>query len=636
MRPKGIRKSKEVSVRHIVFDIEGDGLLPELTVVHSLVLHDMETGMRMSCTDNSPEYYSMKEGLDVLANAEKVYGHNILGYDLPALRMIYPWWDTKATVLDTFTACQLRWAHIKDLDYDLYHQGKLPAKFVGRHSLEAWGWRLGMRKIEFEGPWDVWSPTMQGYCEQDVDVNVELVQKIRKSGVTKLSLDIEHRLRVYLLQQEENGWAFDLEAAQALYAKLSKIRTGLEGKLIERYGAWYEKDGHEVVPKKSRVMRKGKPAPEYYTEGCPYQKIKLVEFNPGSRAHIAKVLREEHGWVPTEFTDSGLPKVDETVLKRAKLPEADLLVDFLTVDKRIGQLAEGKQAWLLHATTESPSAKAVGSAMIHHQCWQNFARTHRAAHRKPNLAQVPRNTSAYGPACRSLFTVPPGWVMLGADASGLELRCMANRLNDPEYTRRLLESDIHIFNRGLLDFPETEEGRDNSKTFSYALIYGAGDAKLGSIPYPNAPDKKQRAAGKAMRRKYESKLPAYKRVNDDVKRQVQQHGYLRLIDGRRAYPRAQYSAFNTALQGDGAVICKLWIVTFADRLEARFGPQGWGRNWAAMGWIHDEVQLAVRPEIADEVGQIIVDSMAEVQETLKVNLRLDAEYKTGGNWSETH
>lgn len=623
-------------MRHLVFDIEGDGLLPDLTVVHTLVIHDLETGQRMSCTDSSPEYYTMQEGLDVLMKAERLYGHNILGYDIPALRKIYPWWDTGATLLDTFLACQLRWAHIKDLDYDLYHQGRLPAKFVGRHSLEAWGHRLGIHKVEFEGPWEHWSPVMQEYCEQDVDVTVELVQKIRKSGVTQLSLDIEHRLRVYLLQQEANGWAFDKPLAEELYARLSGIRSDLERKLVERYGSWFEADGKAVTPKKSRTMRKGRTAPEHFTEGCSYQKIKLVEFNPSSRAHIAKILRERHGWVPTEFTDSGIPKVDETVLKRAKLPEADLLVDYLTVAKRIGQLAEGKEAWLLHATSESPAAKQAGAVMIHHQCWQSAARTHRAAHRHPNLAQVPKNSSDYGEDCRRLFTVPEGWVMLGADASGLELRMMANRLNDAEYTSRLLNGDIHIYNRGLLGFPETEEGRDNSKTFSYALIYGAGDPKLGSIPYPNAPEEKQRGAGKGLRRTYESKLPAYKRVNDGVKKQTQEKGYVRLLDGRRAYPKAQYSAFNTILQGDGAIVCKLWIITFAARLEAEFGPQGWGRNWAAMGWIHDEVQLAVRPEIAQRAGEIIVESMSEVQQILKVNLRLDAEYKIGGNWSETH
>lgn len=625
-------------MKHIVFDIEADGLLPELTTIHSLILHDLQTGQRMSCTDNSPEYYTMSEGLEVLGAAERIYGHNILGYDLPALRKIYPWWDTKAVVLDTFVAACMRWAHIKDLDYDLYHAGKLPAKFIGRQSLEAWGWRLGLHKIEFEGPWDQWTPVMQAYCEQDVGVNVELVEKIRKSGVTQLSLEIEHKLRLYLLQQEENGWPFDLEQANEFYAMLSGEREGVEQKLIEKYGTWLAADGKPKVVKRDRVMRKGKPAPEHYFEGAEYQKLKVITFNPGSRSHIAKVLREQHGWVPTEFTETGLAKVDETILKQANLPEGDLIIEYLTLDKRIGQLAEGDKAWLKMVTRESPSAQVVGP-VIHHQVWQNFCRTSRASHRNPNVAQVPANRAPYGERCRKLFTVPDGWTMLGADADGLELRCLANRLaqyDQGKYAEALLRSDIHIFNRDLLDFPQTAEGRDDSKTFSYALIYGAGDENLGSIVEPKASSKRQRTVGKKLRRRYEENLPAYKKLVGQVKGSYKRHGYVRLLDGRRAYPSAEYAALNTMLQGDGAVICKLWLVTFAEAIEQVIGPQGWGRNWAALGWIHDEVQLAVRPEYADTVGSIIVNSMERVTEELKVRLPLTASYKTGSAWHETH
>jgi DNA polymerase I-like protein with 3'-5' exonuclease and polymerase domains len=626
-------------VKHIVFDIEGDGLLPELTTLHSLVLRDLDTGRVMSCTDASAEYFSMGEGLAVLAEAERVYGHNILGYDIPALKKIYPAWDTRAQLIDTFTVAQLRWPHIKDLDSALYHQGKLPAKFIGKHSLKAWGWRLGLLKDEFEGPWDAWSQIMQDYCEQDVEVNVELVEKIRKSGVTQLSLDIEHKLRVYLLQQEENGWPFDLEAAKKLYARLSGKREEIGQKLTEKYGCWYAKDGKETTPNKSRCMKKNLPAPHYYTEGCPYQKIKLVEFAASNRNHIAKVLREVHGWVPTEFNESGAAKIDETVLQRANLPEADLIVEYLTLDKRISQLAEGKQAWIGHATHESASAVKLGIPVIHHQCWQNFARTHRASHRHPNMSQVPKVTSPYGVECRSLFIVPEGWVLLGADADGLELRCLGNRLapyDNGVYAQEVVHGDVHNRTRDALGFPTTEEGRDQTKTFTYATLYGAGDEKKGSIRLPKAPKKKRVAEGKRLGRLFERGIAGYKRLKDDVGKAFREYGYVRLLDGRRAYPKAEYSALNTFLQGDGAIICKAWIVVFAERLEEEIGPQGWAHNWVALLWSHDEVQLAVRPEHVETAGRIVTESIAEVRTMLKVVPELAATYKTGGSWAETH
>jgi DNA polymerase I-like protein with 3'-5' exonuclease and polymerase domains len=473
-----------------------------------------------------------------------------------------------------------------------------------------------------------------------VDVNVELVKKIRKSGVTELSLDIEHRLRVYLLQQEENGWPFDMEAAHLLYAALADRRSELEQRLIARYGSWFEKDGKkEARVKRTRDMKKGRPAPETYYEGAAYQKIKLVSFNPGSRAHIAKVLKERHGWVPTEFTETGLAKVDETTLARAKLPEADMLVEFLTVEKRIGQLAEGKQAWLHHVTEESPSAKKLGLPVIHHQCWQNFCRTGRASHRHPNIGQVPAVTSPYGKECRSLFTVPEGWVLLGADASGLELRCLGNAMapwDNGDYAREVVGGDVHTRTRDILEFPPTAEGRYDTKTFTYATLYGAGDEKLGTIRFPNASKEKRIKEGRKLRRKFERGLPAYKNLNDACKGATRSDGYVRLLDGRRAYPSAEYAALNTRLQGDGAIICKLWIVTFAHALEEVLGPQGWDRNWAALAWIHDEVQIAVREEHAEVAGLIITKAMNIVRATLKVVPPLAAEYKTGRNWSETH
>jgi DNA polymerase I-like protein with 3'-5' exonuclease and polymerase domains len=626
-------------MRDVVFDVEGNDLLPGLHTIHSLVLRDLESGEVVSCTDASPEYPSIEHGLSLLSEAERLYGHNIIAYDIPALQKIFPGWTYKGRLLDTLLICQMRWAHIKDTDYRLHEAGTLPPNLIGRHSLEAWGHRIGMPKIQYDGGFEHWNPEMQTYCEGDVEVNAELVYMIRKAGIPGLAVEIEQSLRPYLVAQEENGWPFDVGAAQELYATLAAEREEIAQRLRERFGWWYVGNG-EVTPKRSMVRRKGVPIPQEITEGCPYTKLKQVEFKPSSRQHIAKVLIEQFDWKPKQFTNSGLPEVSEKTLENLsdKCDAKPDLMRFLMLDKRIGQLAEGKKAWLKVVVEDSPAAKKLGVPMIHHSVWQNFCITSRAAHRNPNLGQVPSAKSEYGPEMRALFYAPPGWDMLGADASGLELRCMAHyqgRWDNGRYAEQLLKHDIHNFNRDMLEF-DGKDARDDSKTFSYALIYGAGDAKLGSIRLPGGSERKRRTLGKKLRALYERKLPAFKYLVKWVRGQYRNRQYIRLIDGRRAYPRSEHSALNTLLQGTGSVVCKLWIVRFAAKLEAEFGPQGWDGQWAAMGWIHDEVQLATRPEITERVGEILVETIREVGEELKFNLPLDGEYKVGRTWRETH
>ena len=192
----------------------------------------------------------------------------------------------------------------------------------------------------------------------------------------------------------------------------------------------------------------------HYIAGAPLTVIEKIEFNPGSRAHIAKVLMDR-GWVPQEFTDTNQPKVDESVLKDVKdIPEVPLILEYLVVEKRIGQLAEGKNAWL----------KLEKNGVIHGRVNPNGAVTGRATHSTPNIAQVPAVGAPYGEECRELFGPPSGWLQVGVDASGLELRCLANRMHpfdEGEYATEILSGDIHTKNQMAAGLPT----RNNAKTF---------------------------------------------------------------------------------------------------------------------------------------------------------------------------
>lgn len=616
----------------------------------------METGGFVSCS-NAPEALasgrcvSIEHGLGILMDAERLYGHNIIRFDNPALRRLYPDLVPTGRMTDTLVVAQMRYAHIAHEDWDKIREGKYPSKLsngyqmAGSQSLEAWGIRLGNHKGDYTtwckehgvDPWAEWRPEMQKYCEQDTEVNRDLVLKLRTASVSPESSETEHELAEYLRLQEENGWPFDMAKAAELYAKLAARRGELHLLLIEKFGSWQAKDGKPFVPKRNDAKRG-------YQIGVPVQKYKTVEFNPKSNAHIEKCLKEHYGWVPTSFTKSGQAEITEDTLEAlAQIPEAALIHEYLTIQKRIGMLAESKKktSWMevsrVHPKTGIPH--------IHGRVKQNHAATHRASHVSPNVAQVPKVGSPYGAECRELWHVPVGWVQIGADASGLELRCLAHymgRWDGGAYGETVLKgkqsegTDIHTVNMRAAGL----KTRDEAKTFIYAWLYGEGDEARGAKFLPKtATAAQKRRKGRAVSENFLKGLPALASLKETVVSKLTQNGgpgFMLLPDGRRVYIRQEHSALNYLLQGAGAIICKRWIVEFNRRLTAEFGRQGWDGKWAALGWIHDEVQLAVRPEIADRVCEILISSIRHMTEHFGWRCPLDGEAKIGPNWKACH
>lgn len=667
------------SWKHVVLDIETNGLFDEVTTMHCLVIRDVETRAVLSCAEQ-PGFLPFSEGLRVLDGAERIYGHNIIKYDRPVLQKLtgnlIPWHKVR----DTLVIAGCRWTNLKETDADLVRRGKLPSQLIGKNRLEAWGYRLGLRKGEAfkvdkkasaeekAAVWAQWTPEMQAYCEQDTLVTVELVEHIRKAGgLPALTIEIEQELAEYLRLQELNGWPFHLDGGIELQAKLAARREEIAADLKRIFGCWYKPKAVFTPKRDNKVLG--------YVAGCPATKIELVEFNPGSRQHIADRLMKNYGWQPTSFTSSGQPEVNEDTLKALppEYPGVKLLIEYLLIAKRLGQIAEGDNAWLKLATDKRPTGGAqTGMLHIHGGVLQSGTITHRAAHIFPNLAQVPKVGKPFGAECRSLFCVPPGWVQVGADASGLELRELSHymaRFDGGAYGRTVIEgknedgTDIHSVNRNALGL-SGKAGRDAAKTFIYAFLYGSGDLNLGQLLGVTADEiaeyktrKSWRQArtklaerqqptddytvaclikGGELRARFLKNLPALNSLIAEVKAKAKAQGHLQLHDGRRVPVRHQHAALNSLLQGSGAVVCKLWIVRFSRRLTAEFGPQGWDGKWAALGWVHDEVQLAVRPEIADRVKQILVEEIRATGQQLNLRIALDGEAKDGRNWADTH
>lgn len=513
----------------LIFDIETDGLIPEMTTIHSLVIKDLDTGKVWSCSSDTLD---IKDTLaEVLMKADELIGHNIIKFDIPAIQKVYPWFQPKGKVIDTLLLSRLIWPDVRELDfknrdrlqkahdYDRM-QELFPGKLIGSHGLEAWGRRLGEWKGDYskereaelreqftarykkwmdterhlyekarmeagekptkvgfdrwlksdevsstmppEAPtkeeiidyvWGSWNQAMQDYCEQDVEVTEKFYRRILAKNYSQRAIDLEHDFAHIIFLMEQEGIPFNDKKAEQLERRLMVRQAEIEGELQKFFPPWQEKTA--FIPRANNAKLG-------YVDGVKTHKVKTVTFNPGSRDHIANRLITLRGWEPTEYTeqliagtDQKKPKVDETILEALPWPEAKLLNEYLTIQKRLGQLTDGRNGWRKLVTPEG---------RIHHNVTTNGAVTGRCTHSSPNIAQCPKVGSPYGAECRELFEAPKGMKQVGADASGLELRCLAHfmaKWDDGAYTKELLEGDIHSVNQKAAGLPT----RDNAKTF---------------------------------------------------------------------------------------------------------------------------------------------------------------------------
>lgn len=642
-----------------VFDIETNGLLDTLDRVHCLVLKDLDTGEVISCSNQPTGYSDIKDGLKRLMEADLIAGHNVIKFDIPAIKKVYPWFGVdQDKVRDTLVWSRLVYPKddLRDRDFQQRKKGKgVPTgKLVGSHSLEAWGYRLGNLKGDFgkeshntkdDDTWAVWSPEMQTYCEQDVEVTFDLfnklvarssqIEKDGKPAFSEQSIELEHRVAWIVARQERHGFLFDQDKAHDLLGVLMSRRAELETQLQTAFPPRWRFQG-EFVPKRNN-KKSG------YVEGATFSKVVYTPFNPGSRQHVAEWLKVQRGWNPVEFTGDGNPKVDETVLSQLEYPEAKLLAEYFMVGKRLGQLAEGDEAWLKHLAADGRIHGAVNT---------NGAVTGRMTHSHPNMAQVPGGKSPYGEECRALFTVPKGKKLVGCDADSLELRCLAGymaRYDNGAYIDVVLKgdksngTDNHSVNcRALGLDPKTKYpidgkqigGRDIAKTWFYAFIYGAGDWKLGFTMGKRGGEVTVKRAGKDSRAKFLKNLPALGKLTEKVKQKVKSQGFIRALDGRKLRIRSDHAALNTLLQSAGAIIMKQALVILDDDLQAAgYQPGG---QYEFVANVHDEWQIEADEDIAHDVGERARRAIQEAGKALSFRCPLDGAFDVGVTWADTH
>jgi DNA polymerase I-like protein with 3'-5' exonuclease and polymerase domains len=411
---------------------------------------------------------------------------------------------------------------------------------------------------------------------------------------------LEHRVAEILTEQELHGWYFDERSAHELESELRSTLESLSASLKEQ---------HPFVAGSEFTPRRPNKTQGYFT-GCPSTRLK--DLNPTSRDHIAWVMKEFYGWKPTQFTDKGKATIDEVVLTEIGTPIALEFLQCLDLNKQLGMLSEGTNAWL----------KLIRNGRIHHHC-SVTTNTHRCAHRNPNLGQVPSDERF-----RRLFTAPPGLRMVGADLSGIELRMFAHylsRYDGGSYGEILLNGDIHQVNADKIGIT-----RKLVKTVTYAFLYGAGNEKIGHSFDPQLSADKARKKGAEIRQAYLDAIEGLDQLVKAVQSKVKQTGHINSIDGRRIAVDGPHKALNYLLQSGAGVIAKRWMVIANDQIKQL------NIDAHQLGFIHDEIQFEVTPAHANDLMFNLELSAALAGEYYGLRVPIAAEASRGSTWADTH
>jgi len=513
-------------------------------------------------------YTNAQKVQELVDKADVVVGHNIIGFDGPVLSRI---WGVKiplSKVRDTLVMSRL-WN----------------PQLEGGHSLRAWGERLGDYKQDFTDFNGGLTEQMVEYCSQDVNLTVKLYKQLCKELEDySVSIDLEHSIAFIMKRQEDNGFKLNEKEAITLLAQLKDRMAYITDHLQNIFPPIVEERWSEKTGKR---LKDG-----------------VTVFNVGSRQQIAQRL-QERGVKFTKKTEKGTIIVDEGTLKAIDLPEAQLIAEYLMIQKRVGLL----ESWIDNLKDDG---------RVHGRVITNGAVTGRMTHQKPNMGQIPSVNSEYGPECRGLWTVDDGHVLCGTDLSGIELRCLAHYMQDDEWTEELLNGDIHQKNADAAGIT-----RPQAKTLIYATLYGAGPAKIGSIVGGGA------RQGQEVLSRFYANTPALSRLMEKVKK-VASKGYVPGLDGRRIIVRSEHAALNSLLQGCGAIIAKQWCIEAHQKFKRLCLPV------RQVAFVHDEIQIETEEKYGEEVAQIMCDSASQAGLTLGFRCPVDAESKIGKTWFDTH
>lgn len=581
----------------VVFDIETDGLDP--TVIHVMVAK--EIGVAKNYIIRGPKSFAkFAEGVT------KWIAHNGIGFDVPVVEKLWGYKIPLSKQVDTLVLSRM---------FDPNRKGG--------HRLMDWGKHLGEYKGEFDD-WSQYSDEMKDYCKQDVKVTELVYLQLMREGkkFSQSSINLEYQVHQIMCQQQADGFELDTDLAEEIYTVCLRETNRIETEIKEFMVP--------IAVKVKDVVLKYKKDNSIWAnqlmDGCnvqgDYTKIMWEEFNLASPTQINKRL-DTLGWKPTVKTKGG----DSYKI----CPE-----NLATIPDTAPQAVKGLKAWKVLETRWKLAKEWLDGSQqtgrVHGRVITPGAVTHRAAHRGPNMANIPsvphgkdgilwKMDGMYAAECRQVFKVPEGKLLVGTDAAGIQLRVLAHYMNDPVYTEQVIDGDIHTFNMNALG--RHCKDRPTAKTFIYAFLLGAGVGKIAEILGCNGAQ-----ANKAMQNFYEA-LPSLKRLKSEASRAAGM-GWMKGLDGRILTIGSEHLALSVYLQGGETVIMRLANLFWQRQAKKE------GLNFKQCAWVHDEWQTEVDVNQAERLGEIQVQSIIDAGAFFKLNCPMDGEAKIGRNWLETH
>ena len=614
-------------MKQLVFDIETNGLLHELDKILCLITQDAATG-EINIYADSLGYEPIAKGLRELSMADALIGHNIINFDLLALQQVYDWTPSNTTkVFDTWVISQVC-------------RYKRPHK----QGLAGWGEHFGFEKDEWGSTVD-WpnasvSTKMIEYCQRDVELNTKVYLHLLKeiNGIAenkplfRKGLQVEHDVAKFNALVKTKGWLFDVAKAQQHVKTLEKKMNDIEYCIVP------------ALPLIKRVIDKEPKTPKYTKKGWytassariigeyldttvipedamredppikPGEFFQRIETNPGNMGNMdcVKEYLFSIGWEPDEYNRKFIngnwinqgPKLTTTSLEKLGKP-GTMIDEYYTLRSRRSVL----EGWI---------ALASADGRLRGNMWTIGTPTFRCRHEV--IANLPAVDAVFGRELRELFIADADNVIVGADSSGNQFRALCHYANDSDLTAQVLSGDIHTWNSEII-----KTDRRTAKSWIYAFLFGAGDAKLGKVLTGKSDAKR----GKESRAAYAANIPGLKKLVTNVQTLVKRNGWLPALDGRAVYVNNDYQALNYLLQSAEGLTCKAAVSYAMAKIQEE------GISAEPRLFYHDEMAWECKETDAERVKEILEESFREGPKTFGVDI-MDGEGSIGNCYAEVH
>ena len=605
----------------IIYDLETNGLIPEVSNIWIAVCKNIETNEITTFSDHDKDSKPLNELLPFLNKCEILIGHNIINYDNVVLHKLLGWEPPKSIkMIDTMLLSQMN-----------------NFRREGKHSLKNFGKILGDAKLEF-GDFHEYSEQMKTYALQDVNLNHKVYNYVTREAIDliknrpnfKQALKTEHDIAEICANQVKYKWKFNTVLAKKHYEYLTSEMTVIEDEInptLKPRKVLIDKE-----PKKAKYLQDGRFSAvsarmlseftgteikqtdtDKWKPNKLFQRFNMVEADLGNMDQVRGMLLD-NGWEPTQFTPKGEPKITDDSLTKVVSELGKKIIYYYSLRSRHSVL----KGWIELAEENNNR--------VYVEPFNIGTPTFRQRHSK--IVNVPGAKSFFGKEMRELFIADEGKVMIGCDSSGNQIRALAHYLNNKDVNDHILKGDIHQHNATTMGIP-----RPLAKGVLYASIFGAGVRKLGKM----VTGVEDLDKGKEVKSKLYEALPGLKELIAKLNnffyttQNKTGYGFIPALDGRKIYAESSFKLLNYLLQSFEAITVKTAVVNAFKMFKEE------NIEVDMLGLIHDEVQVQTKPENVERVKAILQYSFGEyITKKLELNIQMGGDAKHGQTWNDCH